>query len=628
MFINQSVFSLSVLLGIFQFVLIGFTGALLAIYSRYGGEYANTVRWSRQGGYLEMIKTFHNSRGKIPGQVLFALGCTIFGSILAGVADKGVAKLIQPAVRPSEIFSQVVSTPQFISYQDVHKTLGGWSTSIMYGDDIVQAMAAMVNDTNNIPSAVDGRVYTPHLMDYKIKCNQFNLIFQNITLKDLYLADNGCTSGMLILAPVFTIPDVPDITTTKISKGRWSINISGRSDNSSLEEFTAMPLIVVSDNNCATLDMSKEVSFNALNGLTSLPRTTITKCVVPNGDIAVVSMTAARFMTISVQNFHSVSTSVFERDEMLQAMEFALASSPFVVNSNLFMEIKANGSSIDVLACANTKFPVLGVMPLSCIFINLNAIVLQRQEINPLIIQTRKGRPLSDSYPLTTMMTITHFPNTIHGVEAPISLSRLRNSSAAATRYMASLGHNLLMDWPESRLYVLYDYTDSERGWDAPTWLIILMLVITVVCALFWGIVEGFLDVVYTGSVYKIISTILSPHLGLDAPMLMRSTAAFVTFEHIPVVPEDGDMYQMDANMPRLPVPETIDLPPRISESNLSPIMLAHILTDFTATRDQYDNAHDTIVTDDTIDHLASVAADHPSAPLPGTSPTATPRTP
>ncbi|KAI1286128.1 hypothetical protein EDD11_000591, partial [Mortierella claussenii] len=100
MFLPFSFLTITILLALFQALLVCTVGAALSIYSRYGGDYANSIRWVRQGGYLEMYSTLVNSRDIIPRSTKLILVTTILASLAAGVADIGAVYFVHPATRP------------------------------------------------------------------------------------------------------------------------------------------------------------------------------------------------------------------------------------------------------------------------------------------------------------------------------------------------------------------------------------------------------------------------------------------------------------------------------------------------------------------------------------------------
>lgn len=57
MFVEASFQALNTCLTIFQFILVLSVGRALMIYCRYGGAYASSIRWTHQGGFVDMFKS-------------------------------------------------------------------------------------------------------------------------------------------------------------------------------------------------------------------------------------------------------------------------------------------------------------------------------------------------------------------------------------------------------------------------------------------------------------------------------------------------------------------------------------------------------------------------------------------
>ena len=190
MFLPWSVFILKIILALFQYLLTGAVGAILSLYSRFGGEYANSIRWSRHGGHLEMMKSLINSRRSIPNSAKLAMMMAIVASVSASLVDKWITNFISQSVRHREGNPVVESTSQFalVDSQDVFQ---GWSTSIRYGANVTDSIASMINDTQNIPDAVPGRTYIPRPSEFEVACEQFDIVVLGPAEPQLHLTDGG-----------------------------------------------------------------------------------------------------------------------------------------------------------------------------------------------------------------------------------------------------------------------------------------------------------------------------------------------------------------------------------------------------------------------------------------------------
>ncbi|OAQ23529.1 hypothetical protein K457DRAFT_130472 [Linnemannia elongata AG-77] len=543
MFLPWTPFVLNIVLAVFQLLLIGAIDAILAIYSRFGGEHANSIRWTRQGGYPEMLKSLYNSWKTIPKSTKVAMVITIFASLAASLLDKGAMYFIIPSVRQGEADPIVAKSSQF-SPRGLQRSFTGWSGSIRHGTDIVGAMAKMINDTSNIPEAVIGRVYTPRTFEYEIACDQFDLFVSNAS--NLLLSNSGCTVAQYSPLAGINI-DFNKVRVVNMSKGRWSVSAPA----TSLSGFMPVQIeesIIVGGRIYALGITEPRVASYIKPGLMSLPTTLTTKCVYPSGEISVLSASTVPFSFSTAQNFRNVSTAVFgEYGDLLQAMEASINNTKATSNSTLFMELKVHGSFIEAVVCSSFENPNPGVISMSCIYNNVNMFIVKQQEINTLIVKARGGRPFP--YPPVTSiaMTIEHIVALHNGVPQPVSMSTMKNATYEAAQYLASLGQNFYPDYAEEQLYVLFDTTDPRQGFKIPEWLLISMAATMIACFCLWTMTKALLGVRYTSSLYKVVSMQLSPHIEISAPMLIRSKFEPFEFEDIPVVPVN-DLYELDTS--------------------------------------------------------------------------------
>ncbi|CAO3568637.1 unnamed protein product [Mortierella alpina] len=538
MFLMWSLFTVNVILAVFQFLLIGAIGAILAIYSRFGGEYANSIRWTYQGGYPEMSNSFYNSWKSVPKSTKAAMVFTIFASLVASLADKGAVYFITLAERQTNASFIMVNTSQFVPVSSGFLELGGWSTNIRYGANIVEAMEMMINDTKNIPGAVSGRVYTPQTSEYEIGCNQTAIMAlePNMThYPQLLLRDDGCMLIMFMFTANFQ-QLVANATIINRSNDRWSI---------------AMPIIaaqylpeidvvaVAFANNSTFLGTGTGAVGHTLeypkDGMTSLPQTVTSKGVSLTGETLVISISNMPFCTSTVERFRNVSTAVFDNyDDLFQAMEASVNNAAFRSKTNLFTEVRIVNSTIEALVCYSSSLP--GLM---CAYTIINAILVKQQDLNPIIAEARQGRPLSLGLDPTISMRIDHTVAKINGTRQSISLFTMKNATTAAAHYLASLGQNFYMDWNASQLYIIYDTTDTQRGVEIPLWLMMCIAINMAACLGLWAATEYFMDGRYTSSLHKNIALQLGERVKSSAPMVMRCKFDPLEFQEVPIVFHD-----------------------------------------------------------------------------------------
>ncbi|KAF8943116.1 hypothetical protein BGZ47_005781 [Haplosporangium gracile] len=178
--ISLSFWVFSITIAIIKIILSSTVGALFAFYARHSHDrYANSIRWSRIGGFFEMVALFKNSRGKVLTRtriamtlMIFASLSTLFVSILLGgivsPADKGV----QP--------NQAESPTEQLVYMD---PLFFWTAFMESDATMEETLIATLNDTQRNPTPIPKTRYTPRTYDYETVCDESSAYFG----KDFYV---------------------------------------------------------------------------------------------------------------------------------------------------------------------------------------------------------------------------------------------------------------------------------------------------------------------------------------------------------------------------------------------------------------------------------------------------------
>lgn len=486
MFLPWSVFILNIILGLLQYLLTGAVGAILSLYSRFGGEYANSIRWTRHGGHLEMVKSLVNSRRNVPHSAKVAMLMAVVVSIAASLVDKGVTRFITQTVRQRKAGYFVESTSQFAPVDTQH-VFQGWSTNIRYGASVVDAMTLMINDTQNIPSAIPGRTYIPRRSEFEVACEQFDIVILDATEPKLRLTDGGCAKLIISFDAEFAFTNN---TVVKRSDHRWGIAVPRSSVPLSIN---TTPLQLNSSRRdmpyCGIYESyHSRRRPNVVSGITSLPTTSTTKCVQPNGEISVLSMSSTRFYLSNALRFRDTTQEVFDdkTDKLLQAMLASIQSKTRYNESNthptmdtaLLMEITAANRSIDAIICMTETIVLRRAAPaMECLYANINTFIITQQEPNPDITNTRKeGSNYTDSIgTFSTAVVIEHIPNRINGVLAPVPISGVRHATHNVSLFMAAMGQNFFADYYDGKLFVLYDIMEQEFGFEIPRSFLICM---------------------------------------------------------------------------------------------------------------------------------------------------------
>ncbi|KAI1292913.1 hypothetical protein EDD11_008573 [Mortierella claussenii] len=520
-FLPWSFLTVTVILAVFQFLLVCAVGAALSIYSRYGGDYANSIRWVRQGGYLEMYNTLVNSRDSVPWSTKLILLATIFFSLAASFADVGAVYFIAPSGTQIKAESVLVKSSQFASI-DFQKTFSGLSTSIHSGADITQAMALMINDTRNIPEVVSGRQYTPRTFSYDLGCNSTGFYMWDGEV-ELYEPKDMC-AFVTVYPSTASVEDPKKARVSKKANGRLSLLVPSDGTGSPHElAFTAT--FNYANSNCSMKDPTNIISPTIQDGISSLPLTLTTKCLLPSGEILVLSSTSIRYFVRQLQDFTNITTSVFRKDgnELVRAMNSSIVKASTKFNHTLLAEVKIDNTTMDSLSCFTAKNSTTSSITLACMYSSINVIAVKQQQPNAMIAAARGGAPWTVTEGNSVAMSFYHLPQITDQNAIHLSPSAAKMASIAASQYIAHLGQNVYMDWDLNELYVLYDTSDANTGLSIPLWLTFCVLFAMAACLGFCSLTQVLLDGRYTGSLYKVMSIQMADETNSYAPMIRWS---------------------------------------------------------------------------------------------------------
>ncbi|KAK3817376.1 MAG: hypothetical protein J3Q66DRAFT_430723 [Benniella sp.] len=483
-FLPISIFVLNIVLAIFKFVLLCAVGAAFAIYSKYGGAYADSVRWTRSAGYLEMIKTTIGSgkSAKIPRSAKIALVVGLFVTVVASFLDKGIAHFVNPAFRHgSDSTRIVVISPQFAS-NTVRKTFAGWSFVVPKDGNITETMEKALSSSLAIPNAKSDRIYTPVIADYTIKCDHFNF-----SLNGESLIEDGCAELFPIIRSNTSHDDSVVIPR---SPNRWSILMNSKLEPYNMRVATlSSSLEIPSGDQCATYESTRLRPYgNIEDGISSFPTTATSKCIASNGDIGIVSVTSTRF-TFSDKEYNTDLTSqIFAdtSDELLLTMKetFKTKTIPPQVGQaasnrsvEMWAEVRAMNSSVDILACSYDSYK-LNDRPtnrnVECVYHIINVFVMT-QPFNPKIKEAAR------------------IPN----------------------------GTNVYVDYDEDKFYAEYEVVDIQPGLEVPLWVLIVSGIILIASFVLWQLTNWIVDSSHTSSLYRIIAKRMASQT--DTPVLLRT---------------------------------------------------------------------------------------------------------
>ncbi|KAG0005009.1 hypothetical protein BGZ65_012169 [Modicella reniformis] len=486
-----NIFILAILLTVFRFLLVNTVSTALAVYSKYGGEYANSIRWSRDGGYIEMVKCLFNSRKTVSTSVSFAMAVTLIASLVASSLDKGVAKGIRPTIimEPERDPYRANST-QFAS-GDTQFVFSGWNTVNPYGSNITNTIERLINDTRNIPAFEPGKMYTPRTSGYTILCESFPF-----TLTNQLGSDGECGS----LAFNFNHGNATGPTSVVQSKDRLSIVQPGGILSSYTFDLTSS--IYRKGHLCPLVNTFTNVDRDAFQrGMTALPKTYVAKCMnLTSGEVITLSRTSTKFWSSNDQDGDGFLKAVVETfgdkdDELIQAIHartLNITSSPSS-DRYFLMEAKSAGPFADAIACLlvlDNEFPPRFVES-DCIYVNFFSLVLIPDNVDDFELLGKKRLDTQwTGTDLSPIITIEHSFKIVNGSITPYLLSDLRNSTETATKYFASLGLNLYGGYTYHWTFILFDVFNPKDALFIQDWLAYSVLGIAVVCLVVLGTKE------------------------------------------------------------------------------------------------------------------------------------------
>ncbi|KAF9177216.1 hypothetical protein BGZ51_008983 [Haplosporangium sp. Z 767] len=270
------------------------------------------------------------------------------------------------------------------------------------------------------------------------------------------------------------------------------------------------------------------------------------------------SVTSIRFAVPNLQSYRNVTSSVFEeQNELLLAMEDSIADGTFSnitgdpLDGMMVMEAKSIGSNVEALACKSRRAGVNGNPYLMCLYTTVSTIIVESQPMLTEISDLRGDKSFPVQPNISVIIDVRHLPLTSNGNQSFFPTSSIANASTTAAEYFASLGQNFFMDWDDKSLYVIYDTSDLEKGYEIPTWLFVSVIAVMVACLLLRVFTEFRVDARDKGSLYRVVSKELESRLRRPTPTMMRFMAEPLTFEGYrialagtPLVPKDDGIHE------------------------------------------------------------------------------------
>ncbi|KAF9278402.1 hypothetical protein BGZ68_008590 [Mortierella alpina] len=532
---------------VFKILLAGALGGILSIYAASGSEYGNSIRWSHQGGYLEMVKVLRNSFRHVPRSTTLSLAVAIVGSLLALFSSVFFSTMVQRCDIESDRSYIGIKTQRSMPSGKANEQ---WRTYISHDSKVQDVLGLMVNDTRNLAEAVPGKRYTPRRFEYEIACNSIAVVVQR-TATDYLKQDVGACSVIFLSIGDSFFDWYPE-TATNVCTGpnQYTIVASVKLpekvvmfEPSAISYFFYKYGCVVGPSMAADVRLFR--SFPR-SGMTSLPKTALYKCQYPSGALNVVAQTRMNFAVQSLAEYDNITTMIFDDSKKLPLLATmgAFTKNGTFLNSqsnSTLVALTKTGANVHFLRCHSLPSATSTDVGQLCSYNVVEAVMTKPQPEDPIIAADLKDRPAvpANESINENAVWVGHLPMSLTSTIPTFSVSNLLDTTLSGAQYFASLGQNFAMDWKQQQLYVLFETVDIIDGQEFSTALFIALVVIMVLCACVWVYSAKCLKAVYTGSLYKMVYTELEPHRGKSAPMLMSCTHNPLAFVGVPIRGEE-----------------------------------------------------------------------------------------
>ncbi|KFH63639.1 hypothetical protein MVEG_10333 [Podila verticillata NRRL 6337] len=400
-----------------------------------------------------------------------------------------------------------------------------------------------INSTMGIPQAVPTKRYRPRVSGYELACDRFDLKTLNKTF--LVLPNDGCATITLFPSTHVESSDSPRTYTVQGSKNRVKVVIPTLE---SVDTHQLMPNKVsdtgmssrvdYDDEACLTPNLSYILLDTSHAGMTSSPRTVLTKCLLKTGGSIILSISTIRFMVPSNEMFHSVATSIFgTQNELVLSMQDSINNSTLTtlpaneLETLTIMEVKVAGTEILALMCVWARQSIAEVPHIACVYTITSALITKPQSMDPDISRRLVNKGLNPTWTnITTTADLSHLP-WVSKNSVSFDIPKILNESAAVTRHFASLGNNFIVDWEGSMLYIVFDTVETLKGYEIPRWLFISVVGVMVACFVFWVATEFLVESRYRESLYMTVSRELNGGRDGAKPRLHRFDPKTLEFE-------------------------------------------------------------------------------------------------
>ncbi|KAG0294184.1 hypothetical protein BGZ96_001625 [Linnemannia gamsii] len=542
---------ISIVITIIKIILSGTIGAVLTFYVKYSHDpYANSIRWARIGGLYETTTLLKNSRHYVPGRSSFILTIAIIASLSTLIFSILLGALVSLTDEPEKLAPTSAFSTQLIP---IHNTSWiGWTALMEPGAAMKDTLILLLNDTRSNPHPQPRTLYSPRTYDYNKACNETMAQLGKISISEIDLTisygspHNNCRSVGAMLHSIVYDWDPKRASNQLIFEGVYMV-VAPIYYHEHLH-FDIDPYIIGSNGQLCEAPMyllGLGYTDFPKDGMTALPRTYVTKCRYSAGESIAMSVTVIKFAVNRVNDFDKVTTSMFDDPSnlpLLQVMDTTINNGTFLssTNNETIVMLTRISADVDFLMCASRFMNQTRDMGLMCSYSLTSVMSITPQPWDHIMVTDLKMDAVDsvNASHLINMidLSIQHTPSVSQNPMLSFSAAHLIKATTDATEYVASLGHNVILNKKTGQLYILFETVKFNDAFEVSLALLIFLAIVVVVCLIVWGLSEYLYKPVFNGSLYKIVFKEIQSQ-DEKTPMLMNCKHDPLAFEGFRVIP-------------------------------------------------------------------------------------------
>jgi hypothetical protein len=413
------------------------------------------------------------------------------------------------------------------------------------------ALKTMLVNPQYIVDMDPGKQYTPKTYGYKVDCNKFNTaIVRNITaaIHDpkgaLDQPNDGCAIIGFDTIIIYFEWAPANATNQRISDGLYKVVAPGTFADKTIMDVASSVFFLDTHLCYSPADVRSFYNDTPRSGMTFSPSTMIFKCRYPTGEMQVAASTSFTFSVRHVEDFANVTSTIFDDTTdlpLLNIMDTLTRNGTFASltnNATMVILTDTSGAMVHHLNCVSRWVTKGSDLTLLCQYIVVDAFSTTAHPGEPAIPAIVKNKPVSMNNDVTKIV-MRHFASSSTSTGMTVySVSSILNATSAATRYLASLGPNLVMDVENQKLTILYDTVEIKSVTEIPTVLFWVMVTVMVVCALLMAYSMIKIDTIHSGTLYMVICEKLAQK---NEPALMYCNFEPLAFDGMQIIAGDSN---------------------------------------------------------------------------------------